>query len=44
VRPRYRQAGSMDGVDRTQSFVLMDFRVERDSRMQRVTRHIPPPT
>ena len=42
VRARYRQAGSMDGGDRTQSFLITDVWVERDGLPQLATRHISP--
>jgi hypothetical protein len=42
VRSRYRQRGSMDGEDRTQTFLMTDVWVERDGRPQLVTRHVSP--
>ena len=42
VRSRYRQAGSMGGEDRTQSFLMTDVWVERNGGPQLVTRYISP--
>jgi Domain of unknown function (DUF4440) len=42
VRSRYRQSGSMDGEDRTQTFLMTDVWVARDEVPQLVTRHISP--
>lgn len=42
VRSRYRQRGSMDGEDRTQTFLMTDVWVERDGRTELVTRHVSP--
>jgi hypothetical protein len=42
VRSRYRQRGSMDGDDRTQTFLMTDVWAERDGRPQLVTRHVSP--
>jgi hypothetical protein len=42
VRSRYRQRGSMDGADRSQTFLMTDVWVERDGRVQLVTRHVSP--
>jgi ketosteroid isomerase-like protein len=42
VRSRYRQRGSMDGADRSQAFLMTDVWVQRDGRMQLVTRHVSP--
>jgi Domain of unknown function (DUF4440) len=42
VRSRYRQRGSMDGEDRTQTFLMTDVWAERDGRPQLVTRHVSP--
>jgi ketosteroid isomerase-like protein len=42
VRSRYRQRGTMDGADRTQTFLMTDVWVERDGRWQLVTRHVSP--
>ena len=42
VRSRYRQSGSMDGADRTQTFLMTDVWAEREGRRQLVTRHISP--
>lgn len=42
VRSRYRQRGSLDGEDRTQTFLLTDVWVERDGRTELVTRHVSP--
>jgi uncharacterized protein DUF4440 len=42
VRSRYSQRGSMDGADRTQTFLMTDVWAERDSRTQLVTRHVSP--
>jgi hypothetical protein len=39
VRSRYRQRGSMDGADRTQTFLLTDVWADRGGRVQLVTRH-----
>jgi limonene-1,2-epoxide hydrolase len=42
VRSRYRQRGSMDGDDRTQTFLMTDVWAELDGRRQLVTRHVSP--
>ena len=42
VRSRYRQHGSMDGDDRTQTFLMTDVWAERGGRPQLVTRHVSP--
>jgi hypothetical protein len=42
VRSRYRQRGALDGLDRTQEFLMTDVWVERDGRPQLVTRHVSP--
>jgi Domain of unknown function (DUF4440) len=42
VRSRYRQRGSLDGADRSQTFLITDVWVERDARAQLVTRHVSP--
>lgn len=42
VRSRYRQRGSMDGDDRTQTFLMTDVWIERDGKPQLVTRHVSP--
>jgi hypothetical protein len=42
VRSRYRQRGSMDGEDRTQTFLMTDVWAELDGRPQLVTRHVSP--
>jgi ketosteroid isomerase-like protein len=42
VRSRYRQRGSMDGDDRTQTFLMTDVWVERAERPELVTRHVSP--
>jgi ketosteroid isomerase-like protein len=42
VRSRYRQRGSLDGEDRTQTFLMTDVWVERDGGAQLVTRHVSP--
>jgi ketosteroid isomerase-like protein len=42
VRSRYRQAGSMDGEDRSQAFLMTDVWVRRGGRWQAVTRHVSP--
>lgn len=39
VRSRYRQTGSMDGADRTSTFLITDVWALRDGRPQLVTRH-----
>jgi hypothetical protein len=41
-RSRYRQNGSMAGDDRSQTFLMTDVWVERDGRVQLVTRHVSP--
>jgi Domain of unknown function (DUF4440) len=42
VRSRYRQRGSMDGEDRTQTFLMTDVWARLDGRPQLVTRHVSP--
>lgn len=42
ARSRYRQRGSMDGDDRTQTFLMTDVWAERDGRVELVTRHVSP--
>jgi ketosteroid isomerase-like protein len=42
VRSRYRQAGSMDGEDRNQKYLMTDVWVRRGGRWQAVTRHVSP--
>ena len=42
VRSRYRQRGSLDEADRSQTFLMTDVWVERDGRAQLVTRHVSP--
>ena len=42
VRSRYRQRGSMDGEDRTQTFLMTDVWAEREGQPQLVTRHVSP--
>ena len=42
ARSRYRQRGSMDGDDRTQTFLMTDVWAERDGRPVLVTRHVSP--
>ena len=42
VRSRYRQRGSMDGEDRTQTFLMTDVWACRNSRRELVTRHLSP--
>jgi hypothetical protein len=42
VRSRYRQRGSMDGEDRTQTFLMTDVWAALDGRPQLVTRHLSP--
>lgn len=42
VRSRCRQTGSMDGEDRSQTFLMTDVWVRRSGRWQAVTRHISP--
>ena len=42
VRSRYRQRGSMDGDDRTQTFLMTDVWAELDGQPQLVTRHVSP--
>jgi ketosteroid isomerase-like protein len=42
LRSRYTQAGSMDGEDRTQTFLMTDVLVRRGGRWRAVTRHVSP--
>jgi ketosteroid isomerase-like protein len=42
VRSRYRQKGSMDGTDRSTTYLMTDVWVRRDGRWQAVSRHITP--
>jgi ketosteroid isomerase-like protein len=42
VRSRYRQRGSMDGENRTQTFLMTDVWAERGGQPQLVTRHVSP--
>jgi Domain of unknown function (DUF4440) len=42
VRSRYRQRGSMDGEDRTQTFLMTDVWAEQDNQPKLVTRHVSP--
>lgn len=42
VRSRYLQRGSMDGEDRSSTYLMTDVWVERDGRPQLVTRHVSP--
>jgi ketosteroid isomerase-like protein len=42
ARSRYRQRGSMDGEDRSQSFLMTDVWVRRRGDWELVTRHISP--
>jgi ketosteroid isomerase-like protein len=42
ARSRYRQAASMDGEDRTQTFLMTDVFVRRKGRWTAVTRHVSP--
>ena len=42
ARSRYRQRGSMDGEDRTQTFLMTDVWAERDGSPALVTRHVSP--
>lgn len=42
VRSRYRQKGSMDGKDRSTTYLMTDVWVRQDGRWQAVSRHITP--
>jgi Domain of unknown function (DUF4440) len=42
VRSRYAQRGSMDGVDRSQPFLMTDVWAHRPIGWQLVTRHVSP--
>jgi ketosteroid isomerase-like protein len=42
VRSRYRQRGSIDGEDRSQTFLITDVFVYRDDRWLAVARHVSP--
>jgi ketosteroid isomerase-like protein len=42
VRSRYRQRGSMDGEDRSQTFLITDVFARIDNRWLAVSRHVSP--
>jgi ketosteroid isomerase-like protein len=42
VRSRYSQRGTMDGEDRSQTFLITDVFVRRDNRWLAVSRHLSP--
>jgi ketosteroid isomerase-like protein len=42
VRSRYRQRGSMDGEDRSQTFLMTDVFARIDGRWLAVSRHVSP--
>jgi hypothetical protein len=42
ARSRYRQRASMDGEDRSQTFLMTDVFVRRGGRWHAVTRHVSP--
>jgi len=42
VRSRYRQRGSLDGADRSQTFLMTDVWARRGGLHQLVTRHVSP--
>ena len=42
ARSRYRQRGTLDGEDRTQTFLMTDVWTSRAGRPQLVTRHLSP--